>query len=257
MAVYKSKITAKDGRQYFFKIKYKDILGVTHDYASQKYKTLKDATNEKTIYKLQVMQKNISTSALTINQIWEEYYLWKSDKIKRQTLNKIVVQYNKYIKPLGNIKINDFNIKHYQFLKKEILYFTYEEYLKFIDKVEKFDYKVFYQVLYFLGLRQGECLALNWKDINFDKKTLRVCKTLTSKIKGESYTISSPKTKSSCRVLPIPNGVLESLKTLYNDAKSTQILVMTGLCLEIAYHLEKQQFKLTKIKHVNLRMLSK
>lgn len=124
-------------------------------------------------------------------------------------------------------------------------------------KVGKFDYKVFYQVLYFLGLRQGECTALSWKDIDFKNKTLNINKTLTTKLKGKIYTITSPKTKSSCRVLPIPNGVLESLKTLYNDAKSTQILVMTGLCLEIACHLEKQQFKLTKIKHVNLRMLSK
>lgn len=270
MAVYKSKIATKDGRQYFFRIKYKDILGVTHDYTSKKYKSLKDATNEETLYKLQVMQKNISTSVLTIDQIWKEYHLYKTNKIKKQTLNKIVVQYNKYIKMLGKIKINDFNIKHYQFfkkemednhlsvvyknkvqgllaslirysnkyyststevlkyfesfkevdkIKKEMLYFTYEEYLKFIDKVDDIEYKMFFQVLYFMGLRQGECLALNWNDINFEKKTMKISKTLTSKIKGESYTISSPKTKSSCRILPIPQNVLNSLKSLYNNAR--------------------------------------
>lgn len=82
-------------------------------------------------------------------------------------------------------------------IKKEMLFFTYDEYLKFINKVDKFEYKFFYQVLYFMGLRQGECMALNWNDINFENKTLSVSKTLTSKIKGESYTISSPKTKSS------------------------------------------------------------
>lgn len=270
MAVYKSKIATKDGRQYFFRIKYKDILGVTHDYTSQKYKTLKDVTNEETLYKLQVMQKNISTSVLTIDQIWKEYYVWKTNKIKKQSLNKIMVQYNGYIKILGNIKMNDLNIKHYQYfkneldknhlsvvyknkvqgllaslirysnkyystsievlkyfesfkevdkIKKEMLYFTYEEYLKFIDKVDKFDYKTFFQVLYFMGLRQGECTALTWRDIDFKKKTLNVNKTLTTKLKGETYTITSPKTKSSCRILPIPNGVLESLKILNSDVK--------------------------------------
>ena len=30
MAVYKSKNPTKDGRQYFFRIKYKDVLGNTH-----------------------------------------------------------------------------------------------------------------------------------------------------------------------------------------------------------------------------------
>lgn len=32
MAIYKSKTATKDGRQYFFRIKYKDILGEVHDY---------------------------------------------------------------------------------------------------------------------------------------------------------------------------------------------------------------------------------
>lgn len=270
MAVYKSKIATKDGRQYFFRIKYKDILGIKHDYSSPKFKTLKDATNEETLYKLQIMQNKTSISNVTLDQIWKEYYNYKLDKIKRQTLNKLMVQYNGYLKFLGNIKINDFNIKHYQYFKnklnennlsdvyknkiqgllsslikysnkyystsaevlkyfeafkevnkinKEMLYFTYEEYLKFIDKVSDVNYKVFFQVLYFMGLRQGELTALNWKDIDFKNKTININKTLTTKIKGENYTITSPKTKNSCRVLPIPKNVLESLKTLYNNAK--------------------------------------
>ena len=38
MAVYKSKNPTKDGRQYFFRIKYKDIFGVSHDYTSKNLK---------------------------------------------------------------------------------------------------------------------------------------------------------------------------------------------------------------------------
>lgn len=269
MAVYKSKNATKDGRQYFFRIKYKDILGVTHDYSSPKYKTKKDAINEEALYKIKVMQKETTTSVLTINQIWKEYQIWKSDKVKKQSLNKNVVAYNKYISILGKFKIDELNINHYQLfkkklndsnlsadyknkvqgifvslikysnkyystnmeilkfverfeeknkIKKEMLFFTYDEYLKFINKVDKVEYKIFFQVLYFMGLRQGECLALNWNDINFENKTLNISKTLTSKVKGESYTISSPKTKSSCRLLPIPQNVLNSLKSLYNNA---------------------------------------
>jgi hypothetical protein len=33
MAVYESKQITKDGRKYFFRIKYKDIFGVAHDYS--------------------------------------------------------------------------------------------------------------------------------------------------------------------------------------------------------------------------------
>lgn len=35
MAVYETKNPTKDGRKYYFKIKYKDILGKSHDYSSQ------------------------------------------------------------------------------------------------------------------------------------------------------------------------------------------------------------------------------
>ncbi|MCI6350182.1 MAG: site-specific integrase [Tenericutes bacterium] len=268
MAIYKSKIATKDGRQYFFRIKYKDILGVTHDYSSPKFKTKKDAINEEALYKIKVMQKETNISTLTLEQIWFEYYNYQKDKVRKQTLNKINNQYSKYISFLGKVKINDFTVNHYKLftkkmidnklspvycnkvqslftrlikfsnkyyststtilkhietfkdvnsIKKEMLFFTYEEYLKFIDKVDE-NYKVFFEVLYFMGLRQGECLALNWNDIDFKNKTLNICKTLTNKIKGEIYTISPAKTKSSCRVLPIPERVLNDLKILYNSA---------------------------------------
>lgn len=270
MAVYKSKIATKDGRQYFFRIKYKDILGVTHDYTSQKYKTLKDATNEESLYRLKVIQKETSTSVLTLGQIWKEYYNYQSERVRKQTLNKIMIQYDLYLNILSNIKINDLNVNHYQLfknklkennlsiiysnkvqglfvrlikfsnkyyststtllkhiepfkdinnIKKEMLFFTYEEYQKFINKVDKTEYKAFFQVLYFMGLRQGECMALNWNDINFENKTLSINKTLTSKIKGEIYTISPPKTKNSNRILPVPESVLEALKNMYDNAK--------------------------------------
>ena len=57
MAVYKSKKATKDGRSYFFRIKYKDILGNTHEYTSPKYKTLKEATNEEALYRINVQKQ--------------------------------------------------------------------------------------------------------------------------------------------------------------------------------------------------------
>ena len=42
--IYKSKKATRDGRSYFFRIKYRDVLGVQHDYASKKYLTKKEAT---------------------------------------------------------------------------------------------------------------------------------------------------------------------------------------------------------------------
>ncbi len=79
-----------------------------------------------------------------------------------------------------------------------------------------------------MGLRVGEANALTWNDIDFEKETINVNKTVTSKIKeykhkisvdGREYEvpyfISSPKTKNSNRILPCEKEVLRELKALH------------------------------------------
>ncbi len=72
MAVYKSKKPTKDGRQYFFRIKYKDIFGESHDYSSQKFKTLKEANNEEAIYRIKISNQETCTSNITFKQAYYE-----------------------------------------------------------------------------------------------------------------------------------------------------------------------------------------
>ena len=111
------------------------------------------------------------------------------------------------------------NFKEVNKIKREMQFFTYDEFKKFISVVEEFNYKTFYEVLYYLGLRQGEATALTWNDISFTKKEVNINKTLTTKLKGSLYTISSPKTANSNRTLPIPDKLLKSLQKLKEDAK--------------------------------------
>ena len=102
-------------------------------------------------------------------------------------------------------------------MKKEMLFWTYDEFNKFISIVDDSMYKVFFEILYFCGLRRGEIQALTWNDINFTKGTITINKTLTSKIKGQKYVIFPPKTKSSNRTIPIPKNALKGLKMLYKE----------------------------------------
>ena len=74
-------------------------------------------------------------------------------------------------------------------------FFTYDEYKQFDSVIDNFMHHTFFETLYFLGLRQGEAQALTWNDIDFNKRELNINKTLTTKIKGEKWTISTPKTK--------------------------------------------------------------
>ena len=111
------------------------------------------------------------------------------------------------------------NYKRVNEMKKEMQFFTYDEFQKFISVVDEFDYKTFYETLYYLGLRQGEACGLTWKDIDFTKKEVSINKTLTTKLKGQLYTISSPKTANSYRTLPIPLKLLNSYEKLKEEAK--------------------------------------
>jgi integrase len=61
-----------------------------------------------------------------------------------------------------------------------------------------------------LGLRRGEALGLRWSDIDFQARTLRVNHSL-QRIQG-SLVLSEPKTKTSRRVLDLPESLIAKLR---------------------------------------------
>lgn len=67
-----------------------------------------------------------------------------------------------------------------------------------------------YRLLAFSGLRGGEASALTFEDIDFEKKTLTVSKTL-SQVK-DGFAVSSPKTKSSNRTISLDDKTIRLLK---------------------------------------------
>jgi integrase len=62
------------------------------------------------------------------------------------------------------------------------------------------------------GLRPEEYLALQWKDIDFNKKTATVCRAVIRLPKSKWY-FSEPKTKGSRRTLPLPESLVKELRT--------------------------------------------
>ena len=64
----------------------------------------------------------------------------------------------------------------------------------------------------YTGLRIGELLALEWSDVDLDKRELRVCKTCYDK--DGIRTIDTPKTWASARVIPIPTQLVPVLEAL-------------------------------------------
>lgn len=133
-------------------------------------------------------------------------------------LLRMIVEYtNKFYNTNNNVfsKIDKFKNPLEQ--KKEMDFFTYEEFKKFIKEFDNdLIYKTLFMVLYYQGLRIGEANALTWHDIDFTNKTIKINKTITSKLKDFKYFISSTKTKDSNRILPLSDIVLNSILELKN-----------------------------------------
>lgn len=71
---------------------------------------------------------------------------------------------------------------------------------------------IFLLLALYTGLRKGELLALTWDDVDYDKKLLRVNKSRTGSRKAITTQITTPKTESSNRKIPLNDTVLEALK---------------------------------------------
>ena len=102
--------------------------------------------------------------------------------------------------------------------EKEIKVLTVEEQALFFDCCKGTFYDNFFITAVATGMRIGEIAALREQDIDFDKKEVIIKKTLTTKIKGEKWTISTPKTKNSIRTLPLPEKVYNGLKMMLKQA---------------------------------------
>lgn len=60
----------------------------------------------------------------------------------------------------------------------------------------------------FYGMRQGECLGLDWQYVDFDRHTLRIEQTLQTGTDGRLF-LGPPKTATSRRLLPLV-GLMEA-----------------------------------------------
>lgn len=96
-----------------------------------------------------------------------------------------------------------------------------------IKKIKEFINGTEFELLFLLdlstGLREGELLALTWDDINLNKKTLRIEKSVKEVYVYDDENnrhietiVQVPKTMTSFRTIPIPSTIISKLKKVKN-----------------------------------------
>ncbi|PCK70658.1 phage integrase-like protein [Paenibacillus larvae subsp. larvae B-3650] len=99
--------------------------------------------------------------------------------------------------------------------KEELALFLQTAKEKGLDR----DYAIFLTLAY-TGMRVGELCALKWSDIDFSEQTVSITKTYYNPNNNiKNYTLLTPKTKSSKRVIIVDKKVLDELEQLQAEQK--------------------------------------
>jgi integrase len=81
--------------------------------------------------------------------------------------------------------------------------------IRLLDR-EHIRYRTMIIVLIYTGLRRGELLGLKWSDIDFDERTLKICRSLQNLGRNECY-VKEPKTRAGIRQLTIGSSLCNLL----------------------------------------------
>ena len=251
----------KNGKQkYRVRINYTDSYGKAKQidrvvYGNEEAKQLERELN----YKLSTQE---ISPKMTLQQLFEEYMSVKKHEVRDTRIDKITIpMIQKWKQTLSDQELSittrkniygEFralvnyavkmeyiaknpvivagNFKAPLEPKKEMLYYTADEFKKYIETVKKYaveaensgsvfewNYYVFFNIAFFTGLRKGEIYALTWNDIS--DNYLSVTKSVVQKLKGGDR-ITPPKNKSSIRTIQIPIPLKNVLEEHYKRCKN-------------------------------------
>lgn len=108
-------------------------------------------------------------------------------------------------------------------------YYTIEEFMLFWHAVNGRPLsKIIFPLLFFSGMRSGECLALTLNDFDYDKQSVSISKTY-SRIRKKDV-ITEPKTPKSNRVITLPKFIFDLLDEyvakLYDYSPSERLFMI-------------------------------
>ena len=169
---------------------------------------------------------------------------WKSEMNNRQIANgnKLSLKYKQnvystfsallnYAVKMEYIATNPLsrlgNFKDANLIRKEMDFYTVEEFKKFIvaakqraleierqtGSICEWDYYIFFMIAFYTGMRKGEINALKWTDMR--DNVIYVTRSIAQKMKGEDRE-TPPKNKSSIRSIQIPIPLKTALTDHYN-----------------------------------------
>ena len=169
---------------------------------------------------------------------------WQNELIKMGYSPTYLKTINNQLSAIFNYAIRYYDLKSNPCAKagsmgkskaEEMDFWTGEEFRKFIDSVmnKRLSYMAF-MTLYWTGMRLGELLALNPKDVDLEKRTISITKSYQRL--GKKDVITPPKTPKSKRVITVPEFLAADIKdymdSLYDLQEDDRLFPITKYYLE-------------------------
>ena len=101
----------------------------------------------------------------------------------------------------------------------------------------------------YTGLRVGELIALQWKDIDLQKGLLTVSRSCHDTSGGIVF--DEPKTATSNRIIPLPKQLLPKLKSIKKNSDSDFVVSMGGNAVSVRSYQRSFELLLKKLNIVH------
>ena len=189
---------------------------------------------------------------------------WQNELIKMGYSPTYLKTINNQLSAIFNYAVRYYDLKSNPCAKagsmgkskaEEMDFWTGEEFRKFIDSVmnKRLSYMAF-MTLYWTGMRMGELLALNPKDVDLEKRTIFITKSYQRL--GKKDVITPPKTPKSKRVITIPEFLAADIKdymdSLYDLQEDDRLFPITKYYLE---HEMQRGIKESGVKRIRVHDL--
>lgn len=189
---------------------------------------------------------------------------WQNELIKMGYSPTYLKTINNQLSAIFNYAVRYYDLKSNPCAKagsmgkskaEEMDFWTGEEFRKLIDSVmnKRLSYMAF-MILYWTGMRLGELLALNPKDVDLEKRTISITKSYQRL--GKKDVITPPKTSKSKRVITIPEFLAADIKdymdSLYDLQEDDRLFPITKYYLE---HEMQRGIKESGVKRIRVHDL--
>lgn len=108
--------------------------------------------------------------------------------------------------------------------KKEAL--TIDIQKKFLEQATGQSYENQYRFILQTGLRTGELVGLKWTDVDFEKKTVKIQRSMEYRHSVGEWRVGEPKSKSGYRTIPLTNEAIRILMVQKEKNKKIKVIPM-------------------------------